>query len=75
MSMQVFVEDWSAGYGSPYLVMADDSATTVGGPSWSKTVLIFARRASSGQRLPRSLSFDGVRRVEAVTDLDQTGPA
>ncbi len=27
--MQVFVEDWSARYGSPYLVSPDDGSTAV----------------------------------------------
>lgn len=72
-AMQVFVEDWGASYGSPYLVMPDDSGTQT-------AVLIedgaeLRRHPGRPYRLADGpLAFvDGVRRGEASLWLQDGG--
>lgn len=69
--MSVFVEEWAATYGSPYLVVPDDSDGAHAGPAEDGEDL----RAHDGvtHAAPRLAFVDGVRRVEAsLYEVDDT---
>jgi hypothetical protein len=69
--MQVFVEDWGASYGSPYLVLADDAGTDAAALAEDGPEL----RCHPGHRYQPAdgpIAFvDGVRRGEASLWLEE----
>src|SRR5262245_26887066 len=62
-SMSVYVEDWLAGYGSPYLVVPDE--TGVGVSELVEDSGVLRAHAGAAPEMPRLAFVDGVRRVEA----------
>lgn len=66
--MQVFVEDWSARYGSPYLVSPDDGSTGIAAQLIEDGAELRSHAPTSGPA--NRLAFvDGVRRMEATMYL------
>lgn len=61
--MSVYVEDWQASYGSPYLVVADD--TSDGPATLVEDGESLSAHAGTEVANPRLAFVDGVRRVEA----------
>jgi hypothetical protein len=66
--LQVFVEDWSARYGSPYLVSPDDGSTGVAAQLIEDGSELRSH-APTGGPTDRLAFVDGVRRMEATMYL------
>jgi hypothetical protein len=65
--MAMFVEDWGAAYGSPYLVAPDDGGALDVQPIEDGNALdVHAPKAPAGRRHPPLAFVDGVRRGEAA---------
>lgn len=62
----VFVEDWAASYGSPYLIQLDDTGDLTAQLCEDGDALCFHPGRSDGDPLPSLAFVDGVRRGEAA---------
>lgn len=63
--MSVYVEDWQASYGSPYLVVPEAGSETDGGGQLAEDGDTLAVHDGVAPDAPRLAFVDGVRRVEA----------